>query len=185
MKICSKCKEAKQLSEFSKDKNKKDGLGHYCKNCQKIYMAKYQKTAKGKISGCKRQKKYRKTAKGKANRKRYNQSEEGKAVNKRYRQSEKGKIIEKRYRQSEKGKTVRRENAKRFKFRHPNNIKAKHAVSNAICAGKLPRPDTKLCHYCPKPAEEYHHWHGYEPEHWFDIVPVCKDCHRKCKKKIA
>ena len=35
MKICSKCKEEKSLDCFSKNKWRKDGLSHYCKQCKK------------------------------------------------------------------------------------------------------------------------------------------------------
>lgn len=34
-KICTKCKKEKPLSEFSKDKSKKDGLKFWCKSCDK------------------------------------------------------------------------------------------------------------------------------------------------------
>jgi hypothetical protein len=37
MKKCSKCKEEKKLTEFSKDKRKKDGLRYNCKSCLKEY----------------------------------------------------------------------------------------------------------------------------------------------------
>lgn len=33
MKICTGCKKEKLFSEFSKNKNMKDGLTHYCKVC--------------------------------------------------------------------------------------------------------------------------------------------------------
>lgn len=92
-----------------------------------------------------------------------------------YRQSEKGKDAYKRFNKSEKGKS----NYKRYRIRHPERRKARHAVNHAIEASKLPQPDTLLCHYCPKPAQQYHHWHGYAPKHWLDVVPVCTDCHRK------
>lgn len=36
-KICRKCKEEKELSEFSKDKSRKDGLYCYCKKCKSGY----------------------------------------------------------------------------------------------------------------------------------------------------
>jgi len=36
MKICSCCKENKGLSEFGRDKGRKDGLYVYCKQCSKI-----------------------------------------------------------------------------------------------------------------------------------------------------
>ena len=34
-KQCSKCKEVKPVTEFTKDKNRKDGLFPWCKSCQK------------------------------------------------------------------------------------------------------------------------------------------------------
>jgi hypothetical protein len=34
-KICSKCKEEKEVCEFSKDKSRKDGYDIYCKSCCK------------------------------------------------------------------------------------------------------------------------------------------------------
>jgi len=37
MKVCTKCKIEKNKSEFSKYKNKKDGLQLYCKKCEKEY----------------------------------------------------------------------------------------------------------------------------------------------------
>ena len=36
-KVCIKCKEHKQSSEFSNDKSKKDGLDYKCKSCRKEY----------------------------------------------------------------------------------------------------------------------------------------------------
>ena len=37
MKRCYKCNTQKQLSEFHKSKNRKDGLSARCKNCQYLY----------------------------------------------------------------------------------------------------------------------------------------------------
>ena len=37
MKECSKCKATKDVSEFSKNKAKPDGLGYYCKSCTNAY----------------------------------------------------------------------------------------------------------------------------------------------------
>lgn len=36
-KLCRKCNIEKPLSEFSKNKNKADGLDYYCKSCRKEY----------------------------------------------------------------------------------------------------------------------------------------------------
>lgn len=36
MKRCHICEKTKELSEFHKNKRKKDGLNHYCKDCAKV-----------------------------------------------------------------------------------------------------------------------------------------------------
>lgn len=125
MKTCSRCKETKSVSEFSKHHRNKDGLQDWCKSCIRAY------------------------------------------------------------RQSEKSRAANRKAVAKFFLCHPNHRKAKNAVNYAICAGRLPRPDSLPCYYCPKPAQQYHHWHGYEPEHWLDVVPACVECHTKEHRKIA
>jgi hypothetical protein len=42
-KICSKCGRELPLSEFNKDRTRKDGLQTYCKDCRKQYMKQYNK----------------------------------------------------------------------------------------------------------------------------------------------
>lgn len=169
-KRCSKCKQFKQFSEFYKDRTRKDGHCNKCKSCNLISVTKYQNTEKGKVQ-----------------QKRYGQSNKGKIVNRKavrkYRKTDKFKATYKHYRQSEKGKATKKHCDKHFRDCHPNQRKAVSAVNHAIRDGKLPRPDSLLCHYCPKPAQEYHHWHGYEPKHWLDVVPVCKYCHVKEQKR--
>ena len=41
MKICGKCRQEKDLSEFSKNSGRKDGLSGYCKPCMKISRRKH------------------------------------------------------------------------------------------------------------------------------------------------
>ncbi len=38
MKTCNTCNETKELTEFHKESNNKDGLRNQCKECRKIYM---------------------------------------------------------------------------------------------------------------------------------------------------
>jgi hypothetical protein len=38
MKVCSICKEPKELSQFGSDKSSKDGKNHRCKPCYNTYM---------------------------------------------------------------------------------------------------------------------------------------------------
>ena len=111
----------------------------------------------------------------------HRKTKKGKAIRKRYKQSEKCKVTEKLYHQSENGKA----RDKRFFTNHPNQVKSVSAINNAIRDSKLIAAKFLLCHCCPKPAQEYHHWHGYAPEQWLDVIPVCKDCHRKYHRKIA
>lgn len=37
-KVCSKCNQIKTISEFTKNKAKKDGYNNYCKDCNKEYQ---------------------------------------------------------------------------------------------------------------------------------------------------
>ncbi len=81
-KKCSKCKEDKNLTDFHKNKSKKDGLQIYCKPCMiqsttkyiqsdagKATQKKYYTSEIGKVHRRAREKKYNKTAKGIANNK--------------------------------------------------------------------------------------------------------------------
>lgn len=171
-KRCSKCKQSKPISEFYKNRSTKDGLDNECKICRSKRLKEYNQTEQGKAVSRRATKKYHKTDKGKAEKKRYRQSEKGKASNLKW---------SKKYQKTEQGKLTR----KHFNTRNPNQIKAVTTVNHAITAGKLISPKFLLCHYCPKPAQQYHHWHGYEPEHWLDVVPACAKCHHKCRRKIA
>jgi len=99
-----------------------------------------------------------------------------------YHKTEQGKATIKKYRQSPEGKVALATGIKRYYSRHPEVRNAHTAVNNAITVGKLPRVDTLQCHYCPAQAEQYHHYKGYEPEHWLDVVPVCIKCHSQIKE---
>ncbi len=38
MRICSKCKQEKELSEFHKDKHNRSGLKGWCKVCCRVHL---------------------------------------------------------------------------------------------------------------------------------------------------
>lgn len=99
-----------------------------------------------------------------------------------YRQTEKGRKVSRRavskYEQTEKGKEHRKCRARK----HPEIIKARQHIADAIRWGKLPPAESLQCS-CGEPAKHYHHWHGYEPEHWLDVIPVCVKCHTNRNKK--
>lgn len=188
-KRCSKCKEIKSVSEFYKRKISRDGLQPICKTCRLKEEKEYYQTEKGKVVNRKANKKYQKTKKGrKTNCKavaRYFKTKKGKATQKRFYESEKYKAGQKRYRHREKGKANIKRWSRRYYNQYPERIKARGIVCYAVKTGRLPRPNTLQCHYCPAQAEQYHHRLGYAPEHWFDVVPICRKCHSKYGRKIA
>ncbi len=69
MKQCSRCKEVKEFTEFSKDKYNKDGLTFRCKKCRNIHYNEYYKNNP--------EKQKEKNNSQKENRKIYYSSEEG------------------------------------------------------------------------------------------------------------
>jgi len=170
-KQCYKCKRIKSLSEFYTDRSKKDGHRTHCKKC----CLAYNKTIEHKII----RKRYEQSEKGRANQKRCRQSKKGKVSMKHYQQSEKGKANQKRYFQSEKGKAYRRNKYKRQCKRCPEKMKTRNAITSAVQRDKIPSASSLQCYYCNAKAEEYHHPNGYNIEHRFDVVPICRICHSK------
>ena len=47
-KFCSKCKKEKDITEFCRNKSKKDGLNNWCRECINVYDGKYYKKNKEK-----------------------------------------------------------------------------------------------------------------------------------------
>jgi len=174
-KRCSKCKQLKPFSRFYKDNRAKDGHCVSCKACHKDY----NKSEKGKAKA----KRSNQSIKTKAAKKRYAQTEKGKTAQLRYNRTDKGKARNKRYRRTEKGKSNLYRGTFHYRTCHPERVLAHQVVRDAIKAGKLPRPNTLQCHYCPEKGKHYHHHKGYEPEHFLDVVAVCKKCHRKLHLK--
>lgn len=70
------------------------------------------------------------------------------------------------------------------KYREKNSVAIKitrpayNALNKAVARGIFPRPDTLKCFNCENQAKEYHHHKGYEPEYWFEVIPLCTNCHR-------
>lgn len=85
-KVCSTCKEEKEINNFTKDKNKKDGLKINCIDCCKILYNEYR--AKNYLKESERGKKYNKD-------KRVINKEEMKIYKKEYFQQNKENIIKK------------------------------------------------------------------------------------------
>ena len=67
---------------------------------------------------------------------------------------------------------------KRHRNQHPERTKANSAVKTALRRGELAPASACECADCrTTPAQELHH-DSYEREHWLDVVPLCRSCHR-------
>jgi len=65
-----------------------------------------------------------------------------------------------------------------FLDRNKQRLRAKKVVSDATRKGLLPKVSTIKCKKCSEYAQEYHHYNGYEPQHYLDVIPLCRKCHR-------
>ena len=69
-------------------------------------------------------------------------------------------------------RSQRRRGAKRHLMRC-----AHRAVSHAIRDGRLTSARRHRCAKCGCWAESWHHYRGYQPEHWLTVEPLCRPCH--------
>lgn len=158
-KYCPKCESVKPSDDFYVDSTRYDGLSSMCKVCKRGLDKGYSKTEAGQKSRQERKNRYRQSKKGRATERSYKQSEKVKLATRLYKRSEAGKLAYLRQRQN-----------------HPERFKAREAVIYAVKIGRLPRVSTLKCQDCGESAREYHHW-SYEPEHWLDVIPLCKNHH--------
>lgn len=56
---------------------------------------------------------------------------------------------------------------------------ARQAVRAAVADGPLPAVYHLRCVDCGAEAQVYHHYLGYDEEHWLDVRPMCDSCHSK------
>lgn len=57
--------------------------------------------------------------------------------------------------------------------------RARRTVTKAVHDGELRPASAFDCAHCGRGARDYHHHKGYEPEHWLDVIPLCKPCHQE------
>ena len=70
-----------------------------------------------------------------------------------------------------------RQYQKKYRKRYKKQLTAKWKVDYAVKTGILVHPKQRICWECGKPASLYHHILGYKPQNWFDVIPLCLDCH--------
>jgi hypothetical protein len=148
---CQRGDEMLPLDQFYRDKYAPDGRTYRCKKCMNADKHIYMQNPEPK----RRHDEYMKTEAGKACLDRYYRSDKGKETN--------------RIRMARRRKTPE----------HKPKEMARTAVKHAVRSHAMPKAKDLPCHFCENQAKEYHHHLGYEPEHWLDVIPVCKACHTK------
>jgi len=185
-KTCPQCKNTKLLSDFYKSKSTLDGHHGWCKLCFKQAVKSYSQTPRGRLlHNINSRRSYQKPETKEAKRK-YQQSAKARAYQKKYREENKIKkeAYQKEYRKTGRGKTSLNKGYRNYRLNHPEKRRAKNAVDNKVSKGLMPAASSLSCVECRNQAAEYHHWHGYEPEFWLDVIPVCRNCHRTIHKEL-
>lgn len=147
-------------------KSRNNAIRNPCKNCGKASWREYNKSEQGKTAKEKWEKSHPEKRKGYKQDYRNNHPDAASLSNEKYSESH-------RKEQSERSQQYAKEN--------PHKRAAHMAVKSAVRRKDLPPIKTVQCVICGKPAQDYHHW-SYEPEHWLDVIPVCKSCHRKVQQ---
>jgi hypothetical protein len=160
-KQCSRCGVVKPISDYYVRNARPSGHQSHCKECANAMHTAYMKTPKGRAS----EKRTRQTV--------------GREAIRRYDQSEKGRAKRKRFMQTAAYKALHQKANLAYRNRYPEKIKAQSAIAGEIAAGRMQSAKTKLCASCGEQASHYHHYKGYEREHWFDVTPLCRRCHLK------
>lgn len=162
LKVCTKCGQAKPLSEFYQYGSGKRA-GRYiarCRVCTDAQLRKWRAANPERIKEVKREGHLRERIKNADNAEHHKRRREYQS--------------EYYARNSDRIKaTVQRHIAK-----YPQRHAARMEVGNAIHRGDLPHPTTLLCLRCGGPAAEYHHA-SYEPADWLKVEPLCSTCHGK------
>ncbi len=71
----------------------------------------------------------------------------------------------------------------RMRALYPEKAAARLRVMAEVRYGRWPAANMQVCEICGEAqAEEYHHYLGYEPEHWLHAQAVCRECHRTAHK---
>ena len=165
MKKCTKCDKNKPFEEFRKSARYKDGHYSRCKDCMKEYEK--------EILDPERKKELR-TKYRENNRERIREQDRNAYHNDPDKFREKAKISQKKYFQTENGREKYKQQGLKLMKKYPEKARARSLLSNAVCEGKIIRPDKcSLCGCCDVKIEAHHPDYS-KP---YDVIWVCKSCH--------
>jgi len=204
---CERAGQLLPLSEFHKNKNRKDGHVERCKDC--ILKAMKNRYNRPKTFVTKKQcynpscRRYgqvlpidefnkstaspdgyfyicRECANERVRKQRERDPDNKEKTNvyaRYFRKTLKGRINDRRGKKKYRQSPKGRLNDAERRKRDKQKMQARSALNHAVDTGKLPPPTACKCFVCGNAAKEYHHYLGYEPKHHLDVKPVCKMCH--------
>lgn len=139
MRSCCVCGAAKNLAEFYRDRNRKDGVMGACKDCinerNRTWRAQNPEKARAKLQRDNQRRRERDPEQMRAYRARYNNSDKGHAARKRYERGPKWRAISQRSAQ---------------RTRWPRNLKSKYGITVEEYAWMLYRQGFS-CSICGHP----------------------------------
>jgi hypothetical protein len=208
-KPCKECGVPKLLDEFYNHKGGKYGKGSVCKACKDAKNSQWKNAHPEKISHYNKKfhkKWYPKNRERKlANNKERRQKnpEKHRQYSKQYRKAHLQELrlyyqtyyyanqdreleVDKKWNKANPDKVRarnRRADTKKYFEKHPEKVYARAVVALAVKYGKLPPARTLQCVDCDSQAEDYHHHKGYDFENWLEVVPMCRTCHGKTRRK--
>jgi hypothetical protein len=192
MKICTKCKSAKRISEFGRDSQKIDGLSSSCKICVRKRNELYRKVHPEKFKeSARRFREENRESLRKSSRKRFLENRE-KCLEASRRSYYKNKlkisktrklsrlVPERLKKDSERQKIWRSENLEAFRrsvrkwqINNREKVNAHAAVHRAVSSGVIKRPEQ--CSFCENKCKPEGHHEDYSKP--LDVVWLCRLCH--------
>lgn len=165
MRTCNKCHQAKDESEFHKDKSRVDGLAYVCKTCANAYAKKYQEDNRAEF------RKGGRFYKARPGRKRSPESR------RRYKEANREKVNAAARAFAERHAQDLRDNARRYRHDNRDKYLAAKALQKAIYHKVMPPAKECTCADCGKQATHYHH-ESYAEQDRLNVVPLCGSCHK-------
>jgi len=161
-KKCTQCGRSKNINDFRKRARSPGGIRAECKECQDNYQRKYYQSNSAKVIS--KNKEWV-----------INNPERSDAIKTKWRQNH--PEVGKNWARNNPDKI--RDSTRKQRLIHPERSRARKAVQNAITRGDIKKASEFICRSCNiKQASQYHHYLGYEKEHWLDVVPLCRKCHK-------
>jgi hypothetical protein len=66
---------------------------------------------------------------------------------------------------------------KRETVLYPEKVIARALINQRVRFGRMPKASSLICK-CGNPAHHYHHHLGYAHEHRYNVVAICRTCHK-------